>query len=145
MRSTPAWTLGQKANREVKKEMKEVKEEWIEEQCIIIDKEMTAGSSKKAYITLKPLMKTSQLKLVLHQMLMGISLQRVPKSKTGGLKTAVTPTTTRFKKTPASVGTTPDQKRTTRRMSFKLKAKVEEVVRSLKAANLRERTASFQS
>ncbi|KAH3862312.1 hypothetical protein DPMN_025278 [Dreissena polymorpha] len=32
--------------------MKDAKEELIEEQCIIINKEMTASSSKKAYSTL---------------------------------------------------------------------------------------------
>ena len=36
------------------------KEEWIKEQCFITDIEMTAGSSKKAYSTLKTLAKTSQ-------------------------------------------------------------------------------------
>ena len=50
------------ANREVKKKMKEAKEEWIEEQHIIIYKEVNAGSSKKAYSTLKTLTKTSQAK-----------------------------------------------------------------------------------
>jgi exonuclease III len=52
----------QKANREVRKKMKEAKEEWIEEQCDSIDKEMTTGSSKQAYSTLKTLTKTSQPK-----------------------------------------------------------------------------------
>ncbi|KAH3881890.1 hypothetical protein DPMN_005817 [Dreissena polymorpha] len=39
--------------------MKDAKEELIEEQCII-NKEMTARSSKKAYSILKTLSKTSQ-------------------------------------------------------------------------------------
>ncbi|KAH3846558.1 hypothetical protein DPMN_088860 [Dreissena polymorpha] len=38
--------------------MKEANEESIEEQCIIIDKKMNTGSSKKAYSTLKSLTKT---------------------------------------------------------------------------------------
>ena len=61
MRSTHAWTLGQitRMNREESKKMKETKEEWIEEQCII-DNEMTAGSRKKTYSTLKTLTQTSQ-------------------------------------------------------------------------------------
>ena len=53
----------QKANREVRKKMKEAKEEWHKEQCIIIDKVMTAGSSKNAYGTRKTLAKTSQPKV----------------------------------------------------------------------------------
>ncbi|KAH3895323.1 hypothetical protein DPMN_019485 [Dreissena polymorpha] len=42
--------------------MKDAKEELIEEQCIIINKEMTASSRKKAYSILKTLSKTSQPK-----------------------------------------------------------------------------------
>ncbi|KAH3721466.1 hypothetical protein DPMN_064393 [Dreissena polymorpha] len=51
----------QKANKKVRKKMKETMEEWIEEKCISIDKEITAGSSKKAYsiLVLKTLTKTS--------------------------------------------------------------------------------------
>ncbi|KAH3885768.1 hypothetical protein DPMN_009766 [Dreissena polymorpha] len=40
--------------------MKEAKEEWIEEQCFIINKKMTAGSSKKVYSYLKNLSETNQ-------------------------------------------------------------------------------------
>ena len=42
--------------------MKEGKEELIEEQCTIIDKEITVGNSKTAYSTIKTLTKTSQHK-----------------------------------------------------------------------------------
>ena len=52
----------QKTNREVRKRMKVAKEEWIEEQCDVINKEMMMGNSKQAYSTLKILTKTSQPK-----------------------------------------------------------------------------------
>ena len=55
-------TKYQKANREVRMKLKEVREEWIKEQCIIIDKEITTGRSKKAYSTLKTLTKPSHPK-----------------------------------------------------------------------------------
>ncbi|KAH3894038.1 hypothetical protein DPMN_018195 [Dreissena polymorpha] len=58
------------------KKMKEAKEEWIEEKCFIINKKMTACSSKKT------LMKTVIPRPVLYQMLTGIYLPRVPQSKT---------------------------------------------------------------
>lgn len=50
----------QQAHRDVRKKMKEVKEEWIEEQCKTIDRDMESGNSKQAYGTLKALTKTSQ-------------------------------------------------------------------------------------
>ncbi|XP_052224945.1 uncharacterized protein LOC127840576 [Dreissena polymorpha] len=42
--------------------MKEAMEEWVEEQCILIDKDIIAGSSKKIHNTLNTLTKTSQPK-----------------------------------------------------------------------------------
>ena len=42
--------------------MKAAKEEWIEEQCKNIEKEMMSGSSKEAYNTLKAVTKTQQYK-----------------------------------------------------------------------------------
>jgi len=47
------------AHREVKKKMKEAKEEWIEQQCNEIDKGMK-NNSKKAYKTLKALTKSNK-------------------------------------------------------------------------------------
>ncbi|XP_071479659.1 uncharacterized protein [Diadema antillarum] len=49
-------------NREVGKKMKAAKENWIEAQCKVIDKGLTAGNIKEAYNTLKTLTKTSQPK-----------------------------------------------------------------------------------
>ncbi|KAH3694835.1 hypothetical protein DPMN_082276 [Dreissena polymorpha] len=43
----------QKANKEVRKKTKDAMEEWIKEQCIIIDKVMIAGSGKEADSTIK--------------------------------------------------------------------------------------------
>ncbi|KAH3748081.1 hypothetical protein DPMN_182518 [Dreissena polymorpha] len=41
--------------------MKEADQKWIEKQCIIIEKEITAGSSTKAYSNLKTLTKTETI------------------------------------------------------------------------------------
>ncbi|XP_071500074.1 uncharacterized protein [Diadema antillarum] len=44
-------------NREVRKKVKAAKEDWIEAQCKVIDKGLTAGNIKEAYNTLKDLIK----------------------------------------------------------------------------------------
>ncbi|KAH3857952.1 hypothetical protein DPMN_100570 [Dreissena polymorpha] len=49
----------------VRKKMKEANEEWIDEQFIIIDKELTAWNNKKAYSTLKTLTKTNKTRRLL--------------------------------------------------------------------------------
>ncbi|KAH3724518.1 hypothetical protein DPMN_050337 [Dreissena polymorpha] len=79
---------------EVRKKMKEANEEWIEEQGIIIDKEMSAGSSKKAYSIPKILTKTSQSKASVISDADEISLPRVLQFLTGRLNTVVPSTTT---------------------------------------------------
>ncbi|KAH3838927.1 hypothetical protein DPMN_112344 [Dreissena polymorpha] len=60
--------------------MKEAKKQWIEKQCVIIDKEMTTITRKKTNNTLKTLTKTVSSRLVLHQTLTVISLPVVPQS-----------------------------------------------------------------
>ena len=45
----------QQVNREVRKQMKARKEEWIEEQCEVIERDIDKGNSKEAYNTLKTL------------------------------------------------------------------------------------------
>ena len=50
----------QQAHAEVRRKMKEARENWIEEQCDTIEKSMVTGDSKAAYNTLKVLTKTSQ-------------------------------------------------------------------------------------
>ena len=51
-----------KANKAVKKKIKEAKEKWISEQCEKIEDGMKLGNSKAAYDTLKELTKTQQNK-----------------------------------------------------------------------------------
>ena len=53
--STEAGREYRKVNREVRKQLKAAKEEWIEEQCKHSEKEMLLGNSKEAYNTLKAL------------------------------------------------------------------------------------------
>ncbi|KAH3700976.1 hypothetical protein DPMN_075959 [Dreissena polymorpha] len=60
--------------------MKVAKEEWIEERCIIIDKEMPAGSSNKAYNTPRPSRRTVSPSPVLDQT--QIFSPRLPQSYT---------------------------------------------------------------
>ena len=49
-----------KVNREVGKNVKVAKEEWIENQCENIKKRMMSGNNKEAYTTIKALIKTQQ-------------------------------------------------------------------------------------
>ena len=54
----------QNIQRQVRKKMWTVKEEWIVEQCSTIEKGMETGDSKKTYSILKSLTKTSQSRTV---------------------------------------------------------------------------------
>ena len=52
----------QNVHRQIRKKIQIAKEEWIEEQCSVIEKGMETSNSKNAYSTLKSLTKTSQLR-----------------------------------------------------------------------------------
>ncbi|KAH3778034.1 hypothetical protein DPMN_179487 [Dreissena polymorpha] len=61
--------------------MKETKGEWIEEQCIIIDKEITTCSSKMAYNTLNSNEdQSAQRQYYIRRWSTRISLPKVPQS-----------------------------------------------------------------
>jgi exonuclease III len=48
-------------NRKIRKEMKQAKEEWIDNQCRTMEDSMATGNSKKAYETLRNLTKSQQM------------------------------------------------------------------------------------
>ncbi|KAH3734304.1 hypothetical protein DPMN_040743 [Dreissena polymorpha] len=87
----------QKANREFKKKMKGVKLEWIGEHDINLYKEMTIGSSKKAYITLKIIAITNQPKASVIAEADGNLLSESAKVLTGQVNNAVKGTTNLIK------------------------------------------------
>ena len=67
--------------------MKDANVEWIEEQCIKIDNEMTTGRSKKAFNTLRTLTATNQPKARVVADADGYILTV---SRAGGVNTAAT-------------------------------------------------------
>lgn len=62
MASDEAQTQYQNVHRDVRKNLREDKEEWMEKQCSAIEKELKSDGSKKTHITLKSLTKTSDQK-----------------------------------------------------------------------------------
>ena len=56
--STEAAQEYRKMKREVRMKMRAAKEEWTEEQCKNVEKEMMSENSKEAYSTLNALTKT---------------------------------------------------------------------------------------